>query len=136
MKAFLFDDRRGRFSSDLERLMLRMVRSSQEVSMPWAKRGALMREVRGRLVSDAEARGEKGIDRQLGKLERDAVSPANQGRTIKILAESLGAVAVDTRTEKENKDLRAKVAELERKLQAKQVSASQKSGGKIFTKKV
>jgi predicted nucleic acid-binding protein len=120
MKAFLFDDRRGRFSSDLERLILRMVRSSQEVSMPWAKRGTLMREVRGRLVSDAEARGEGGKDRRVGKLERDAITPANEGRTIKILAESLGAVAVDTRTAKENKDLRAKVAELERKLQARQ----------------
>ena len=116
MKAFLFDDRRGRFSSELERVMLRMVRTSQQVDLPFAKRGTLMKKVRERLVRDAEARGEKGPDRRISVLERNALSDSNQERMIQILSESLDAVAVDTRTAKENRELRAKVADLERRL--------------------
>src|SRR5690606_1957877 len=59
MKAFLFDDRRA-FTNDLERSLLRIVRSSNEVSMPFAKRGLLMRAIRQQMVRQASQEGSKG----------------------------------------------------------------------------
>ncbi len=49
LRTFLFDEHRNRFSSDLERTLLRMIQASEKFSMPFAKRASLMREVRGRI---------------------------------------------------------------------------------------
>lgn len=116
MKSFLFDENRVRFSSDLERTLVRMVRSSKEVSMPFAKRGILMRAMRERLVNDAIARGERNAERRVRDLEKEALKPANQDRTIELLTKSLDAIAVDSRLERENQDLRKRLATLEEQL--------------------
>lgn len=114
MKAFLFDERRHAFSDELERTLIRMVRLSSEVQMPFAKRASLMREVRERLVKDAESQGIRHVDdRKLAELERQALTPSYQTRFIEVLKDSLDAVAVDTRGERENAELRKKVSELE-----------------------
>jgi hypothetical protein len=107
MRAFLFEDRRPGFSSDLERTILRLVRTSSEVAMPWAKRGTLMREVRDRLIDDARKQGrfvEDGANTTA--LERAALLETNKPRTIQILAEALDKAAVRTRLEDENARLR------------------------------
>lgn len=107
MKAFLFEEHRPGFSSDLERTILRLVRTSAEVSMPWAKRGALMREVRDRLIDDARKQGRNlQRDANTSALEQTAIKPENRPRTIQILAEALDKVAARNRLEDENSRLR------------------------------
>lgn len=113
MKAFLFEERRPGFSSDLERTILRMVRSSGEVSMPWAKRGALMREVRDRLIDDARKQGRRIENGESTlALERAAMEQSNQPRTVQILAEALDKVAASSRLEDENARLRKEIESL------------------------
>lgn len=119
MKSFLFDERRPGFSSDLERSLLRLVKASRELSMPFAKRGLLMRAVRDRMIEDAQA---QGLDRTVRDLERTALDPANEQRTIQILKESLDSIAVDVRLEKENAELRAKLKELEARIERQRKS--------------
>lgn len=116
MKAFLFDERRLRFSTELERSLVRMVKSSQEVSLPWAQRGALMREMRQRLIENARSEGIKKSEASLSEIERDALRPQNRENTIKMLRDSLDALAIDSRVERENQDLRAEVSRLKEKL--------------------
>ena len=118
MKAFLFEDRRPGFSSDLERTILRLVKTSGEVSMPWAKRGALMREVRDRLIGDAKQQGRNlPADASTASLERAALTNENRPRTIQILAESLDKIAVRTKMEDENTRLRRENETLRRQLE-------------------
>lgn len=118
MKAFLFDERRQGFSSDLERTLLRMVRSSQEVSMPFAKRGLLMRAMRERLLEDAAVGQEPDAKRvTLDSVEREALKPANEKRTIELLRDSLDEIGADSRLELENAQLRKKLRELEAQMQ-------------------
>ncbi|MCO8588923.1 hypothetical protein [Burkholderia multivorans] len=117
MKAFLFDDNRPGFSSDLERTLLRMVKSSREVSMPFAKRTLLMRKFRERMIKDAHSGDENKLDRDsIKRIERNAFNEENKPRTIRVLADSLDAIAVDARSEKKIRDLEAKVKELEKRL--------------------
>lgn len=118
MKAFLFEERRPGFSSDLERTILRLVRTSGEFSMPWAKRGALMREVRDRLVDDARKEGRQlPTDTNTNSLERAALEDQNRPRMIQILAASLDKVAVRTRLEDENARLRKQLSALQKESQ-------------------
>lgn len=120
MKAFLFEDRRLGFSSDLERTILRLVRSSSEVMMPWAKRGALMRTVRERLIEDARREGQMlPDDANTSALERRALLPENRENTIQILKQALDNIVVDSRTEQENARLRRENEELKRQLETR-----------------
>lgn len=117
MKAFLFEERRPGFSSDLERTLLRLVRSSSEVTMPWAKRGALMREVRDRLIDDARKQGRSlPDDVNTSGLERVALESENKPRTIQILADALDKIAVRNRLEDENARLRRENEALQKQL--------------------
>jgi hypothetical protein len=116
MKAFLFDEKKRGFSSELERTLIRLVRSSQEISMPWAKRGILMRSVRERLLQDADRSPNGRPDGPIGELEKQALAPGRESRTIQILREALDEVAIDRRVEKENAQLRARVKELEQRI--------------------
>ncbi|WP_295565731.1 hypothetical protein [uncultured Stenotrophomonas sp.] len=113
MKSFLFDERRPRFSSEMERTLVRMVRSSNEVSLPWAQRTTLLREVRERLLQNAKSEGIPKADRNLPELEAAALKPENRQNIIVTLKQSLDALAIDTRLERENRELRMQVARLE-----------------------
>ncbi|WP_317204121.1 hypothetical protein [Janthinobacterium sp.] len=92
MRAFLFDERPNFYSTDFERTVLRMVRASDELSMPWAKRTILMRSVREKMLIDAKSRGLKS---KITELENKAFSEINRGNTIETLKSALDAVAVD-----------------------------------------
>ena len=119
MKTFLFEERRPGFSSDLERTIFRLLRSSREVAMPWAKRGVLMKEVRDRLIDDARKQGQWIPDgANTHTLEQNALNPENEERTIQILTEALDNIVVETRTEEENARLRRENEELRRQLDA------------------
>jgi len=120
MRAFLFDETRRKFSSDLERTVLRMIYASREHSLPFAKRGILMREMRGRLLRGASYT-EPGAQRSSTvDIEKEMLKSENRDELINALTESLDAVAVDTRTEKENRILKERIVELERKLDDRQ----------------
>ncbi len=110
MKAFLFDDRRTRFSSELERTLLRVVKSSREVMLPYAKRGLLMRSVRDGLIADGKPKT------PLNTLERDSLKPDKISRTIEILGQSLDKVVVTTKTEMELALANKRIEELEARL--------------------
>lgn len=114
MKAFIFDERRIRFSSDLERMLLRVLRESDQVSLPWAKRGTLMRQVREKLMEDARRAGEPArSEGDIVRLESRALTAENRLRTVELLSQSLDAVAADRRIETEQASLKKRVAELE-----------------------
>lgn len=124
MKAFLFEDRRPGFSTDLERNVLRLLRSSHQVSLPWGKRTALMRELREKIVNDARQQGlHVRNDADTHALERIALSDANRERTIELLGEALDRVAVSSAMEDENARLRRENEELRARLE---VSADRK----------
>lgn len=116
MKVFLFDERRSGFNSDLERTLLRMIKTSSEVSMPFAKRGVLMRHVRDKMIENARRQGVRENRISEASMEKEALKDENKESTIQILAESLDALALDTRLEAENRKLRLKLAEMERQL--------------------
>lgn len=127
MKAFLFEERRPGFSSDLERTILRLVRTSAEVSMPWAKRGVLMREVRDLLIEDARKEGRKlPADANTRTLEHAALEKGRMARTIEILAESLDRVAVPKRVEDENARLRKENETLRKQMDDARAKSSRK----------
>ena len=84
--------------------------------MPWAKRGTLMRQVRERLIEDAEQKGDRTARGRVVELEREALRPVNETRTMELLRDSLDSIAVDKKTEKENRELRARIRELEDQL--------------------
>ena len=122
MRAFLFEDRRPGFSSDLERTILRIVHSSRAVSLPWAKRGVLMRELRDSLISDAKRQGiQVRSDANAYALERLALSDVNRDRTIELLSEALDKVAVQTSIEDENSRLKKENEQLKRLLETRRI---------------
>jgi hypothetical protein len=129
MKAFLFDERPNVYSSDFERTLLRMVRSSDQISMPWAKRGNLMRSVRGKMLSDARKSGLKTTN---AELEKVAFASANRPSTIEALRDALDAIAVDTKTARENLDLRKEVADLKAALAASKQPITRAQKGKPY----
>lgn len=122
MKTFLFEERRPGFSSDLERSILRMVRMSRQVALPWAKRGILIKEVRDKLLDDAKKEGRRPRDdANTHALEQSALRPENSARTIELLSEALDKIAVGTRIEDENARLRRENEALKKQLEAVRV---------------
>lgn len=111
LKAFLFDGSRNRFSSDLERTILRMVKSSSEYSVPWAKRGMLFRSVKEHLIKNAAHRERGSAKATIAELEAAAVTPTGRAGFIEALSAALDEVSADTAKEKRIRDL---VAENER----------------------
>lgn len=133
MKAFLFDERRRGFSSDLERVLVRLVRSGEEYSMPWAKRSVLMRSVRDQLIKDAHENGEHRLSNgDVARIERESLAPANVKRTAAMLRDAMASIAIESRAEREAAELRAKVKELETRLAQREISTvtSKKQGVK------
>ena len=117
MRAFLFDESRNRFSSDLERTVLRMLHASRERSVALAKRGILMREVRGRLLKGASFQDQGKAQPSVEEVERKALKPENRDEFVRVLSDSLDAVGAETRVEKENRDLREQVKQLQERLE-------------------
>lgn len=115
LRTFLFDEHRNRFSSDLERTLLRMIQGSEQFSMPFAKRNALMREVRGRLLERASRSDGRP---SVVDVEKSAVSEGGRAQLVEILTDSLNAISVDTRAELEVRQLRRQVEDLQRRLDA------------------
>lgn len=115
LRTFLFDERRNRFSSDLERTLLRMIQASDQFSMPFAKRTGLMREVRARLLQRAShSEGKPSV----AEVERAVLREDARENLVNVLAESLDAISVDTHLEGEVRQLRRQVAELQKRLDA------------------
>ncbi|WP_146750255.1 hypothetical protein [Pseudomonas sp. RIT411] len=124
MKAFLFDERRRGFSSELERALLRLVRSSGTYSLPWAKRGSLMRSVRDRLIQDAHQQGKRKLSADdIARIEHESLMPERAPQTAALLHQALEAIAVDPRLEQENTALRAEIRQLKTELEHRQTVA-------------
>jgi hypothetical protein len=120
MQTLLFD-LHARLSNDLERVVLRIVHDSAELSIPWAKRPALLRELRTRLYKDADR--SPNLDPRSPEaraIEKASLNDNRLQRTAVILKESLASVAADQRLATENAELRDVVAALERQLESLQ----------------
>lgn len=118
MKAFLFDERRNQFSSDLERILLRVIKGSSEMSLPFAKRGGLIRAIRRKILEEATERGEKASDHVLvARYEREALDPTNEKRTMQMLSKALDEVGVDPKLRSRVAELQKEVASLQQTLQ-------------------
>jgi hypothetical protein len=111
MRAFLFEMRKVPFSSNLERVVLRVVRNSKDFHMPWAKRHSLVREVRKRILSNANAAGTNS-ELLAAELFQNLADRRQIEPLTKILNDSLKAVVVDRNIEIENVELRQKIEEL------------------------
>lgn len=119
MKSFLFDERRTAFSGEFERTVLRLVRGSVERSMPFAKRGTLMRSLRDRILQGAYQQGERAEKAKASarKYEHEAFTESNQARTLEMLSQSLDEIGVDNRAERQISDLKRQVAQLQSQLE-------------------
>jgi hypothetical protein len=114
LKAFLFDERRLPFSSEFERILLRVVRESEHLSMPWAKRGTLMRALRGKLIDEAKSAGVRVTSEgDIKRIEGKALGERNRPRTIDLFLQSIDAVAADSPAEIQNRELKRRIAQLE-----------------------
>ena len=123
MQTVLFEVHR-RFSSNLERVLLRIVEESDSVSLPWARRHRLMGEVRSRLLSGVDRTTRRGmatgeLDRSV---ERVALAEKNLPQTAEILRDSLEAVVVDESLQRKNIELMNLVESLEREVQQLKVA--------------
>lgn len=118
MKSLLFDERVTRFSSDLERTVLRVLAKSEDVDMPWAKRGTLMREIRSRLINDAIRAGQgKNKQVDIAEIERNVVSGKSNKLAAQVVEEAIRSLALDTRTEKKNLQLQKTISQLESEIE-------------------
>lgn len=118
MKAFLFETRGSVFDSRLDQLVLRLIKSSNEATLPWAKRTTLMNNLRRRIV-DRSARYENdGLKTDYEEEMAWYVKSENGAeRFAEDLKQSLDSVAADFRTEKRNRELVNRISELERELE-------------------
>ena len=93
----------------LERMLLRVVKGCNTIDMPWAKRAALVRRVRERLLTAVDVRG-RGRPADIAK--EVAGDPSQEAFVVDSLRQSLDSLAIDTKVEKENANLRRTVATL------------------------
>lgn len=126
MRALLFERRLGIEEGDLQRVILRTLRQSQEYSMPWASRTLLEGEVRKRIVEFARA--ETGTRDQRVERQReleDAILDGKEPEAVAtILSGALTAVGAETRADRELAEARRRIAELEKQLAAKRPRAA------------
>ncbi len=116
MQTLLFD-LHARLTGELERVVVRIVHDSQDLSIPWAKRPALFREVRSRLYKEADKNHRIEVNTAEARaIEHDALDSSRLQRTAEVLRESLAAISADQRLEQENAELRAQVELLKRQL--------------------
>ena len=115
MKTFLFETTGRRFGSQLERTILRVIKTSREVDLPWARKSQLMREVRSGLLQNASSEGRR---ESMGDLEEKALESDAIPRTAEILREALDRSVAEMRPKREHEDLERRAQRLERELDA------------------
>jgi predicted nucleic acid-binding protein len=128
LRTFLFDPVRHRFSSGLERTVLRSLKAAKSLQLPFAKRAPLMRELRASILSGSPEGREGRADEKLLK------EPEELPRRI---GAALDALAVKSATANENLELRQEIARLRRELEDAKLQLSQgsRSGSRARAKK-
>lgn len=128
MKSFIFDERRANFSGNFERTVLRLVHGSSERSLPFAKRGSLMRSLRERIIKGANQQGDRRTDSAIiHQYERAAFDGNLEKRTLQMISSSLDEIGVDRRIEDENSKLRRQIDELKKQLEKERQRGSTKT---------
>jgi hypothetical protein len=118
MRAILFDRPGHRFADDLERVVLRVVRDSSAVDVPWARRTTLTRELRNRIVASARSKGQRVRDAEdRAAVQRTALQPSEVAETGKLLKDALDALAIDSRLQIENASLTRELERLRTELE-------------------
>jgi len=111
MSAFLFDERLPAFNSGLERTLVRIIKKSSEIDMPWAKRSTLIQNVRDQAIDLARRSGHRlHTDKEI---EEHLLKQENLTTTSTILKRAINESVIDTKTTKENIELKAKISRLE-----------------------
>ena len=114
MKSFLFDERKYNYGSDFERTLLRVIKESSEYDMPWARRSLLIKEVKNKVLDNARRKTENK-KRSTTIILSHSLKPENMAETVGLIKASLDTIAVDTKLEKENIELKKQIHQLENK---------------------
>lgn len=119
MEAFLFDSRGIRFSSEIERKVVRLIAQSKEYRpLGFARRTGLVRDLKERLfdIADRSSGGAKD-EVVLSLLKKASVSDEVAVRVSTALKDSLDALAVDTKTEVELRKTKELLVAAERRIE-------------------
>jgi hypothetical protein len=121
LRGFLFDERWQERVSGFDLMALRLVRSSEEFDMPWAKRHTLLRRLRDRARRIAVDRS-RANPKEKAVLEKEVAqewtTQAGKSQMLRELSEALDDVAADRRAEGELARAQQEIAELKRQLAA------------------
>lgn len=119
LRAFLFDSKWQERLSDFQLLALRVVKRSSSFKMNWAKRGALLRELRRSVESEARERTPRNTATRdaVESVEREWTESGGRDGLSKALAKALDEVAVPMAMESELDAARKRIKELEEELQ-------------------
>lgn len=122
MRAFLFDGSIPRGMSDLEMALRRVLRESTTVTLPFARRRALKREVRTRIVRFARDATSNKVeqDKLVKEIEDDFKFGTHSERAAVILSGALDSVSADRKIERDLADAQKRIAELELRLKRRQ----------------
>jgi hypothetical protein len=121
MQTLLFEVHK-QFSGDVDRTLMRAVHESCEVSLPWARRQTVVRDIKKRVFESARrsaaAAGTRLQDTEgeRARVMSDALTEANAPELATIIRDALDQVVVDRRLERENQELRATVETLRAEL--------------------
>lgn len=121
LRGFLFDERWQERVSNFELMALRLVHSSAEFDMPWAKRHTLLKrlEDRARRIAIDRSRDKPRENKVLmSDIENEWTTPVGKSQMLRELAEALDDVATDRRGEAELERAQKEIAELKRQLAA------------------
>jgi hypothetical protein len=110
MRLVLFEPKRRRFSQ-VQRLALRALAATSEYSFPFSRRATLLDKLDEALRREARARGVT-----FHQQENDFLSVKEPDSNARVIAKAVDELAVTTRLEKENEDLRRQLAEVKARL--------------------
>jgi hypothetical protein len=101
-------------------MALRLVKSSDEFDMPWAKRQTLLRRLneRARKVAIDRSSAKPGPKVKAAVVETEWTTPQGKAQMLRELAGALDDIAVDRRAEAELAKAQEEIAELKRQLAA------------------
>jgi hypothetical protein len=118
MRALLFDGRTGSHPSEVQRTLLRVIRESEEMSLPYGKRTVLAREIQHRILDIARAEGARGreVKTRAAELEREIADGRKPEVAVAVLKGALDKVAVSSRADRELGEARREIERLKAEL--------------------
>ena len=123
LKGFIFDETWQERVSDFHLSALRVVRSSKEIDMPWAKRRSLLNALDDRackIAADrATGRAKTNVSKQaIREVQSEWLAKGGKSQFLRELVDALDTIAADRRDEVELVRAREEISNLKRQLEA------------------